>query len=49
MATGIVPKNWKEAIVTPIYKRGPKAEPGNYRPVSLTSVPCKVMESLIKD
>jgi hypothetical protein len=49
MKTGKVPKNWKEAIVTPIHKKGPKAEPGNYRPVSLTSVPCKVMESIIKD
>jgi hypothetical protein len=49
MITGKVPQNWKEAIVTPIYKKGPKAEPGNYRPVSLTSVSCKVMESLIKD
>jgi hypothetical protein len=44
-----VPQDWKLAIVTPIYKKGAKADPGNYRPVSLTSVPCKVMESVIKD
>jgi hypothetical protein len=49
MATGEVPRDWKTAIVTPIFKKGAKADPGNYRPVSLTSVPCKVMESVIKD
>jgi hypothetical protein len=44
-----VPKDWKIATVTPIHKKGPKSEPSNYRPVSLTSIPCKVMESIIKD
>ncbi len=44
-----VPNDWKKANVTPIHKKGPKAEPGNYRPVSLTSVTCKLMESLLKD
>ena len=33
----------------PIYKKGSKATPGNYRPVSLTYVCCTMMESLIKD
>ena len=33
----------------PIYKKGSKAAAGNYRPVSLTSVCCKVMESIVKD
>jgi Reverse transcriptase (RNA-dependent DNA polymerase) len=35
--------------VTPIFKKGKRTDPGNYRPVSLTSVPCKILESLIKD
>ena len=46
---GYVPIDWKQANVTPIFKKGSKSEVGNYRPVSLTSVVCKLMESLIKD
>uniref|UniRef100_A0A803XPX6 Reverse transcriptase domain-containing protein n=1 Tax=Meleagris gallopavo TaxID=9103 RepID=A0A803XPX6_MELGA len=43
-STGEVPEDWRLAIVTPIYMKGWKEDPGNYRPVSLTSVPGKVME-----
>ena len=49
MSTGTVPSDWKKANVTPIFKKGSKYNPGNYRPVSLTSVLCKVMEGLIKE
>jgi len=42
--TGEVPEDWRKANVTPIFKKGKKEDPGNYRPVSLTSILEKVME-----
>jgi hypothetical protein len=45
---GEVPEDWRTANVCPIYKKGAKGDPGNYRPVSLTSVPCKILETIIK-
>ena len=46
---GSMPEDWRTANVTPIIKKGAKNNPGNYRPVSLTSVCCKMLESIIKD
>jgi len=45
--TGEVPEDWRKASVTPVFKKGKKEDPGNYRLVSLTSIPGKVMEQLI--
>ena len=46
---GILPQGWKDGNVTPIFKKGKKHRPGNYRPVSLTSIPCRVMEKLARN
>ena len=47
MVIGEVPEHWKRANVTPVFKNGRKEDPGNYRPVSLTLIPGKVIEQLI--
>jgi ribonuclease P/MRP protein subunit RPP40 len=49
LVEGVVPADWKRANVTPIFKSGSKGVPGNYRPVSLTCIVCKVMESVLRD
>jgi len=49
MNEGDVPLDWKLANVTPIFKKGSRNQPENYRPVSLTSQLSKVMESVIRD
>ena len=48
---GIVPFDWKEANIIPLFKKGSRNKSVNYRPVSLTSVPviCKLLESIIRD
>ena len=43
----ILPKKWLQAGVIPIFKKGATTDPANYRPVSLTSVLCKVLERII--
>ena len=49
MRTSRIPSEWKVAEVRPIYKKkGKKSDPSNYRPVSLTSVVCKVAEKIVK-
>ena len=47
LSTGEVPAIWKEGIVTAIFKKGNKALPSNYRPITLTSVICKLLEKVI--
>jgi hypothetical protein len=49
LKTGEVPREWKEANVTPLFKKGSRLERSNYRPVSLTSTICKILESIIRD
>jgi len=45
--SGEVPENWKLAKVVLIFRQNKKEDPGNYRPVSLASVPDKIMEKAI--
>ena len=45
--SGKLPLIWKNANVAPVFKKGPVCLPSNYRPVSLTSVPCKLMEHVL--
>ena len=45
--TGIIPEDWKSTNVTAIRKKGSRQEPGNYKPICLTSVVCKTMERLV--
>ena len=47
LLTGEVPEDWRLASVTPIYKKGCREDPGNYRPGSLTSVPGNIMEQIV--
>ena len=46
---GIVPLEWTEANIIPLFKKGSRNKSVNYRPVSLTAVICKVLESIIRD
>ena len=46
---GLIPKDWKEANISPIFKKGARNKAENYRPISLTSIVCKIMESVVKE
>ena len=47
LSSGSVPADWRDAHITPIYKKGEQYNPANYRLVSLTSVVCKLLEHII--
>jgi hypothetical protein len=47
LSEGKVPQDWKLANVTPIFKKGNRHDPGNYRPISLTSLSCKILEHIV--
>ena len=49
ISEGKIPDKWREAEVRAIFKKGKKTEPGNYRPVSLTSIICKVLEGFLRN
>jgi hypothetical protein len=45
--TGLIPEDWKHANIVPIFKKGDRSKPSNYRPVSLTPVASKILEHII--
>ena len=47
LKAGKLPSDWKSAHITPIYKKGGKANAGNYRPISLTVIICRKLEGLV--
>ena len=49
IAEGVVPQEWKRANITPLFKKGSRSDPGNYRPVSLTSHVGKILEAIVKE
>ena len=49
LRVGEMPVDWRKANVTPIFKKGDRTDPANYRPVSLTSQVCKILESIVRD
>ncbi|GCB73634.1 hypothetical protein scyTo_0002714 [Scyliorhinus torazame] len=49
LSSGDVPEDWRIANVVPLFKKGSKGNPGNYRLVSLTSVVGKLLERILRD
>ncbi|XP_065683578.1 uncharacterized protein LOC105845176 [Hydra vulgaris] len=49
LSEGSTPLAWKQSHITPLFKKGSRLDAANYRPVSITSVPCEVMEKIIKE
>jgi len=47
LSSGIVPSDWKKAIIAPVFKNGSRSKPSNYRPISLTCIVSKLMEHII--
>ena len=45
----VIPDDWIQAIVTPIFKKGNRNKADNYQPVSLTSIICKTFEAIIRE
>lgn len=47
LETGIVPEDGKEATVSPVFKKGLKSKPSNYKPISLTCIASKLLEHIV--
>ena len=49
MKQGVLPNDWRRAFISPVYKKGSRHLPENYRPISLTAILCKLMENFVRD
>ena len=49
LQSGELPKDWLESTVLPIFKKGSRKIAANYRPVSLTSILCKILEQRLRE
>ena len=47
LTPGVIPNDWKTANICPLYEKNDRSSPCNYRPVSLTSICCKLFEHII--
>ena len=45
--TGLIPTQWKHSFITPIFKKGDRQSPSNYRPIALTSGFCRILETIV--
>ena len=48
LETGEIPEAWRHALVQPVFKKGDRSAAANYRPISLTSVCCKLLEHVVR-
>ena len=48
LETGMLPVDGKIAQLSPIFKKGHRCKPGNYKPVSLTAIICKILQKLVR-
>ena len=49
LSLGKLPSEWKEGRISAIFKKGSRKKAGNYRPISLTSIVCKIMEHCVRN
>ncbi len=46
LSSASLPSDWLLANINPLFKTGDRTNPSNYRPISLTSIPCKIFEHI---